>query len=119
MSAAKDCPACGLVNVHEAQRCDCGYDFAARRHVGTLLPAVDHPSRDTGSLLVLSTLLAGSGAVLGAAVGIPVGVWAHGPGPDGCGLWVLPVMLEGATFGAALGSIAGGAAAACLLRHRA
>lgn len=30
MSEAKDCPKCGLVNSPEAQRCDCGYDFAAR-----------------------------------------------------------------------------------------
>jgi hypothetical protein len=27
----RDCPKCGLVNPSEAQRCDCGYDFLARR----------------------------------------------------------------------------------------
>ena len=26
----KDCPKCGLANPESAQRCDCGYDFAAR-----------------------------------------------------------------------------------------
>ena len=26
----KDCPKCGLVNPPDAQRCDCGYDFATR-----------------------------------------------------------------------------------------
>ena len=25
------CPACGLINPDSAQRCDCGYDFAARK----------------------------------------------------------------------------------------
>jgi hypothetical protein len=27
----QDCPRCGLANPPEAQRCDCGYDFTARR----------------------------------------------------------------------------------------
>jgi len=31
MPEAKDCPKCGLVNPPEAQRCDCGWDFVARR----------------------------------------------------------------------------------------
>jgi hypothetical protein len=28
---ARDCPRCGLTNPTEAQRCDCGYDFIARK----------------------------------------------------------------------------------------
>jgi len=28
---ARDCPQCGLTNPTEAQRCDCGYDFIARK----------------------------------------------------------------------------------------
>lgn len=31
MAKAQDCPVCGLVNPPSAQRCDCGYDFVARR----------------------------------------------------------------------------------------
>ena len=31
MADAKDCPSCRLVNPPDAQRCDCGYDFVARR----------------------------------------------------------------------------------------
>jgi hypothetical protein len=31
VAEAQDCPFCGLVNPPEAQRCDCGYDFNARR----------------------------------------------------------------------------------------
>lgn len=27
---AQDCPACGVTNPSETQRCDCGYDFIAR-----------------------------------------------------------------------------------------
>ena len=30
MAEAKDCPRCRLVNPPDAQRCDCGFDFAAR-----------------------------------------------------------------------------------------
>jgi hypothetical protein len=26
----QDCPNCGLINPQDAQRCDCGYDFASR-----------------------------------------------------------------------------------------
>jgi hypothetical protein len=26
----QDCPNCGLINPPDAQRCDCGYDFASR-----------------------------------------------------------------------------------------
>jgi len=29
-STSQDCPICGLINPAEAQRCDCGYDFASR-----------------------------------------------------------------------------------------
>lgn len=37
MADSKDCPACGLVNPPSAQRCDCGYDFAARRMLGSFI----------------------------------------------------------------------------------
>jgi hypothetical protein len=37
MGEAKDCPSCGLVNPPNAERCDCGYDFAARRMLGSLI----------------------------------------------------------------------------------
>src|SRR5262245_46201413 len=30
ISMVQDCPKCGLVNPPDAQRCDCGYDFASR-----------------------------------------------------------------------------------------
>jgi hypothetical protein len=39
--APKDCPACDLVNPPTAQRCDCGYDFIARRFLGTYLTETD------------------------------------------------------------------------------
>ena len=35
MVDAKSCPSCGLVSPPHALRCDCGYDFAARRVVGS------------------------------------------------------------------------------------
>jgi hypothetical protein len=38
MADPKDCPTCGLVNPPDAQRCDCGYDFVARRVLGSYLP---------------------------------------------------------------------------------
>lgn len=41
MGAVKDCPRCGLVNPPSAQRCDCGYDFGARRVLGTYLTEKD------------------------------------------------------------------------------
>ena len=31
MAEAQDCPKCGLINPPDAQRCDCGWDFVARR----------------------------------------------------------------------------------------
>ena len=31
MSDPKTCPKCGLLNPWTAQRCDCGWDFVARR----------------------------------------------------------------------------------------
>ena len=34
---AKDCPRCGVTNPSEAQRCDCGYDFASGRILGSHL----------------------------------------------------------------------------------
>lgn len=41
MDEAIDCPACGLVNPPSAQRCDCGYDFAARQVLSTYLTEKD------------------------------------------------------------------------------
>lgn len=35
---AKDCPGCGLLNPHDAARCDCGYHFATRRRERSYLP---------------------------------------------------------------------------------
>lgn len=36
-----DCPRCRLANPPEAQRCDCGYDFASRRVTGSYLTSKD------------------------------------------------------------------------------
>ena len=108
MAEAKDCPRCKLVNPPEAVRCDCGYDFVAKQFVGTLLPSVASRSGyDSGSALLLGFLLVSVGVLIGGAVGIPVRVWFAGSGPDGCGLWVLPVMLEGLLCGATLGGLLG------------
>jgi hypothetical protein len=38
---ARDCPKCGLINPPSAQRCDCGYDFAAKRVLSTYLSEKD------------------------------------------------------------------------------
>lgn len=38
---AKDCPRCSLTNPPEAQRCDCGYDFARRQVAGSYLTNKD------------------------------------------------------------------------------
>jgi hypothetical protein len=35
---AKKCPRCRLINPPEAERCDCGWDFAARRQKQSYLP---------------------------------------------------------------------------------
>src|SRR5262245_14130048 len=37
----QDCPKCGMVNPPEAQRCDCGYDFASRQMKQSYLGAKD------------------------------------------------------------------------------
>ncbi len=41
MDRVQDCPKCKLVNPPQAVRCDCGYDFAARRVVGSYLTEKD------------------------------------------------------------------------------
>lgn len=58
-----DCPACGLLNPPEAQRCDCGYDFHAGRMETTYLTekdqqrdAEDRKQADTGWSLVKALL---------------------------------------------------------------
>ena len=117
MAEAKDCPTCGLVNPPEAVRCDCGYDFAARRFVGSLLPPAGPRAFGAGSALLLGFLLASVGVLVGAVVGVPLRVWAAGPGPDGCGLWVLPVMLEGVVGGAFIGGLAGVVATVLIARR--
>jgi len=118
MGEAQDCPRCGLVNPPEARRCDCGYDFAARRFVGPLLPPAGSGALGRGSAVLLGLLLGSAGALVGAGVGIPVRVWSAGPGPDGCGLWTLPVILEGAIRGALLGGLIGALAAVVIARRR-
>jgi hypothetical protein len=35
---AKKCPRCRLINPPEAERCDCGWDFNARRQKPSYLP---------------------------------------------------------------------------------
>jgi hypothetical protein len=110
MAEAKDCPRCGLVNPPEARRCDCGYDFVERRFLGSLSRSPRRVRPDIGSSLLLGFVLIPAGAVVGACVGIPVRVWLAGPGPDGCGLWVLPVMMDGLTTGSLVGGLTGAAA---------
>ena len=107
MSEAKNCPMCRLVNPPEAERCDCGYDFAARQFVGSLLPK----ARDgRGSAHLLGCLLVPAGILLGAVIGMPIWVWAASLGSEGCGLGVLPLMLEGFVGGVLLGGLAGAVA---------
>ena len=38
---AKDCPRCSMTNPPEAQRCDCGYDFARRQVLDSYLTSKD------------------------------------------------------------------------------
>jgi hypothetical protein len=108
---AKDCPRCRLVNPPEAERCDCGYDFAARQFVGSLLPEAKDSRR---SAHLLGCLLAPAGILLGALFGIPIWVWVAGLGPEGCGLGVLPLMVEGFVGGVLLGGLAGAVATALI-----
>ena len=42
-----DCPRCGLINPPEAQRCDCGYDFASRQMKSSYLSAEELESMDS------------------------------------------------------------------------
>ncbi|OAI48080.1 hypothetical protein AYO44_01370 [Planctomycetaceae bacterium SCGC AG-212-F19] len=64
---AKDCPRCGLLNPPEAQRCDCGYDFASRTlqqsYLGTeKAPALASP---TPTEIIICVLLPLIGLILG------------------------------------------------------
>ncbi|MFO0798023.1 MAG: hypothetical protein U0804_11130 [Gemmataceae bacterium] len=111
MDAPKDCPVCRLLNPPDAARCDCGYDFAARRHVGSLLPDTPPITRDTGTVFLLGVALVTVGALVGAGVGVPLRICQVGPTMTGeCGLWILGVMVEGLTAGAIFGGLAGAAA---------
>ena len=38
------CPRCNLFNPHEAERCDCGYDFRTGGVEGSYLPAQQRPN---------------------------------------------------------------------------
>jgi hypothetical protein len=103
----KTCPRCRLFNPPEAQRCDCGYDFAERRLAGSLLPRSGRGGFGAGSAVLLGFLLVPAGVAVGAGLGVLTRVWAAGPGPDGCGLWVLPHILEGLLGDGVLGGVAG------------
>lgn len=64
----QDCPRCRLVNPPTAQRCDCGYDFAARAVRPSYLPGAASASLAHPSLgeLALCVLAAPVGLLLGA-----------------------------------------------------
>jgi hypothetical protein len=115
MDAPKDCPLCRLVNPTDARRCDCGYDFAARRHVGSLFSPSRPVAIGAGSALLLGAALVTFGAIVGAAVGVPVQTWLAGPGMERCGLWILPVAAEGLISGALAGILAGVAVASVIV----
>jgi hypothetical protein len=94
-----ECPCCGLVNPPEAQRCDCGFDFATRRmdrsylspgdvarQADARLPEYVPGGCFTAIMLLLITATNGLGACLvgiafcvGTGVGEVVGsgVWVH------------------------------------------
>ncbi len=119
MSEVRDCPRCGLVNPPAAARCDCGYDFVARQFAGSLLP----PGRPgDGTFGLGSALLLGAavGGVVGATVGVPLQIWATGPGsgPDACGLMFMPAMIDGLVRGAFAGGLVGAGVTAVLTRRR-
>lgn len=121
MGEVNECPRCGLVNPPEAARCDCGYDFVARQFVGSLLPP-RRPGDGTfgpGSALLLGAVTAAVGGVIGAMVGVPLQIWATGPGsgPDACGLVLLPAMIDGLVRGAFAGGLLGAGVTAALARH--
>ena len=121
MDRVRDCPRCGLVNPPEAERCDCGYDFVARRFVGSLLPPgrLGDGTLGPGSALLLGVVAVAVGGVVGALVGVPLRIWATGPGsgPDVCGLMVLPATINGLVRGAFVGGLVGAGVTAGVTRR--
>ena len=121
MGGVRDCPKCGLVNPPEAARCDCGYDFVARRFVGSLLPPgrPGDGSSGLGSALLLGAMVAAVGGVVGAMIGVPLQIWATGPGsgPDLCGMMFLPATIDGLVRGAFVGGLVGVGVTAAVTRR--
>jgi hypothetical protein len=62
---AKDCPRCGLLNPPEAQRCDCGYDFASRSVQQSYLGTEKALASPTPTEIIICVLLPLIGLILG------------------------------------------------------
>jgi hypothetical protein len=62
-----NCPKCGLTNPDSAQRCECGYDFAAEAAEDTQLPEAPAPrAKKTTAKQTLARTLQGVAMLAGA-----------------------------------------------------
>jgi hypothetical protein len=95
---AGNCPHCGLTNPPEAQRCDCGYDFAAGQVLGSYLTTkqVAEAAKKAGKVGKLTLFAAGLGLFQGLA-NIVFGALGGPPDfrPQGLSLAVGLMVLQG------------------------
>jgi hypothetical protein len=92
----QDCPKCGLVNPPDAQRCDCGYDFASRTVQRSYLG--ENEAQALHSPSVVEVIV----CVLVPVVGIFLGLRARGRGRRPAGNTML--LISGIVFAVWVGA---------------